>query len=208
MTAKLGFLGQPRDGWIVRGTLFDVAGREVLSDPLAGPVKADANTHNPYRAPLGKVTLQAEVPAPARWSSETPTLYTLVVSLHDGDGPAVEATSCRVGFRRVELGDRELLINGKAVMIAGMNRHEHHPVRGKAVTRADMIADITLMKRFNVNAVDHFSQLPGGLRDLRRVWPLSGRRSQYRGPRLPAPALLGSALRHAVPGTGPAHGRA
>ena len=127
--------------------------RAVLAEPLSGPVKADPNTHNPYAGPLNQVTLEAEVPTPAKWSTETPTLYTLVVSLHAGDGPVVEATSCRVGFRRVELGDRELLINGKPVMIAGMNRHEHHPVRGKAITRADMIADIRLMKQFNVNAV-------------------------------------------------------
>ncbi|HLZ84667.1 MAG TPA: glycoside hydrolase family 2 TIM barrel-domain containing protein [Caulobacteraceae bacterium] len=153
VTAALGFLDAPRDGWVVRATLFEAAGREVFGQPLSGAVKADATTHNPYRGPLGLVTLHAPVPAPAVWSSERPALYTLVVSLHDGDGPAVEATACRVGFRRVEIGDRELLINGKAVMIAGMNRHEHHPVRGKAITREDMIADIELMKRFNVNAV-------------------------------------------------------
>jgi len=153
VTAKLGFLDAPSDGWNVRVTLFDDAGREALAEPLNGAVKADAATHNPYRGPLGLVTLEAAVPAPAPWSSESPSLYTLVVSLHDGDGLAVESTSCRVGFRRVELGDRELLINGKAVMIAGMNRHEHHPARGKAITHQDMVADIELMKRFNVNAV-------------------------------------------------------
>ena len=153
VTTKLGFLDTPRDGWSVCAMLFDDAGREVLPEPLRGPVKADTATHNPYRGPLGLVTLEVAVAAPAPWSSESPSLYTLVVSLHDGDGPAAEATSCRLGFRRVELGDRELLINGKAVMIAGMNRHEHHPVRGKAITREDMIADIELMKRFNVNAV-------------------------------------------------------
>nr|QQZ51235.1 hypothetical protein JKL49_09085 [Phenylobacterium glaciei] len=118
--------------------------------------------HSPYRPALGQVTLEAAVPAPRRWSSETPNLYTLVVTLHRGDGPAVEATSVRVGFRRVELGDRELLINGKPVLIAGMNRHEHHPTRGKAITREDMLADVLLMKSFNVNAVrtSHYPNHP------------------------------------------------
>lgn len=153
VTARLGFTDPPRDGWIVRAELFDGHGRPVLTEPLTGPVKANATDHHPYRGPLNMVTLTANIPAPTPWSSESPALHTLVVSLHDGDGPAVEATSCRVGFRRVELGDRELLINGRPVMIAGMNRHEHHPVRGKAITRDDMIADIELMKRFNVNAV-------------------------------------------------------
>ncbi len=153
VTARLGFAGVPRDGWRVSAQLFDTAGRPVLDAPLSKAVRADPATHNPYYGPLNEVTLTADLAAPAAWSSESPALYTLVVSLHDGDGPAVEATSCRVGFRSVRLGDRALLINGKAVRIAGMNRHEHHPVRGKAITRDDMIADILLMKRFNVNAV-------------------------------------------------------
>jgi beta-galactosidase len=153
VTAKLGFLDQPRDGWRVSAMLYDASGRDMMSAPLTAAVKADATTHNPYRGPLGLATLEAAVLTPAAWSSERPNLYTLVVTLHDGEGPVVEATSCRVGFRRVEIGDRELLINGRPVLIAGMNRHEHHPVRGKAVTRDDMIADIRLMKQFNVNAV-------------------------------------------------------
>jgi len=95
----------------------------------------------------------AEVARPKLWSSEAPSLYTVVVSLISPEGELVEATSCRVGFRRVEMGDRELLINGRPVMIRGMNRHEHDPLRGKAVTREGMLADVKLMKQFNVNAV-------------------------------------------------------
>jgi beta-galactosidase len=155
LDVKLGFAGPPQDGWAIEAQLFDAAGRPVLDAPLRSPVKADPATHNPYRAPLSQVTLQARVAAPALWSSEAPNLYTVVVSLvRDAPGAEpIEATSCRVGFRRVELGDRELLINGKPVMIAGMNRHEHDPERGKAVTREAMVADIRLMKQFGVNAV-------------------------------------------------------
>jgi beta-galactosidase len=153
VTTRLGFADTPRNGWSVTVALFDAAGQPVLEAPLSKAVRGDPATHNPYFGVLNEVTLTADIPSPAPWSSESPALYTVVVSLHDGDGPALEATACRVGFRTVRLGDRALLINGKAVMIAGMNRHEHHPVRGKAVTRDDMIADILLMKRFNVNAV-------------------------------------------------------
>ncbi|HWF76467.1 MAG TPA: glycoside hydrolase family 2 TIM barrel-domain containing protein [Caulobacteraceae bacterium] len=155
LDVKLGFAAAPEDGWAVEAQPYDAAGRAVLDAPLTAPVKADPRTHNPYRGPLGQVTLQARVAAPALWSSEAPNLYTVVVSLvRDEPGAApLEATSCRVGFRRVELGDRELLINGRPVMIAGMNRHEHHPERGKVVAREDMLADIRLMKQFGVNAV-------------------------------------------------------
>ena len=155
LDVKLGFAAAPEDGWAIEAQLFDAAGRAVLASPPRAPVKADPWTHNPYRGPLGQAKLEARVAAPALWSSEAPNLYTVVVSLvRDEDGAApIEATSCRVGFRRVELGDRELLINGRPVLIAGMNRHEHDPERGKAVTREAMAADIRLMKQFGVNAV-------------------------------------------------------
>ncbi|MFZ3008691.1 MAG: glycoside hydrolase family 2 TIM barrel-domain containing protein [Phenylobacterium sp.] len=152
VTVKLGFPGEPDNGWEVEAQLYD-GDAPVLDKPLRRKVWSAVAGHNPYRPALGQVTLESAVPAPRQWSSETPNLYTLVVTLHRGDGPPVEATSVRVGFRRVELGDRELLINGKPVLIAGMNRHEHHPTRGKAITRADMLADVRLMKAFNVNAV-------------------------------------------------------
>jgi beta-galactosidase len=155
LDVKLGFAGPPEDGWALEAQLYDAAGRVVLEGPLRRAVKADPATHNPYRGPLGQVTLEAPVASPALWSSEAPNLYTVIVSLvRDEPGAApVEATSCRVGFRRVELGDRELLINGRPVLIAGMNRHEHDPHSGKVVTREAMLADIRLMKQFGVNAV-------------------------------------------------------
>jgi beta-galactosidase len=155
LDVKLGFDGPPQDGWAVEAQLYDAAGRAVLDAPLRKPVRADPATHNPYRGPLGQTTLETSVAAPALWSSEAPSLYTVVVTLlRDEPGAApIEATSCRVGFRRVELGDRELLINGKPVLIAGMNRHEHDPRAGKVVSREAMLADIRLMKQFGVNAV-------------------------------------------------------
>lgn len=153
VTTRLGFVGRPQDGWRVETQLYDAAGEPVLEAALASTVRADNRGSNPYRGPLGRAMQTAQVSRPALWSSESPALYTLVVSLISPDGQMVEATSCKVGFRRVELGDRELLINGRPVMIRGMNRHEHDPVRGKAITREGMLADIALMKQFNVNAV-------------------------------------------------------
>jgi beta-galactosidase len=85
---------------------------------------------------------------PRLWSAEEPALYTLTVTL---DG--AEPLSCGVGFRTVEVRDGLLRVNGRPVRIHGVNRHDHDDVRGRAVTRALMEADVRLMKRFNVNAV-------------------------------------------------------
>ena len=153
VTTRLGFTGAPQDGWTIQSQLYDAAGQPVLDEPPAKAVRADNRRHNPYGGPLSRIVQTAEVARPSLWSHETPELYTVVVSLISPDGKLVEATSCRVGFRRVELGDRELLINGRPVMIRGMNRHEHDPVRGKAITPESMLADVRLMKQFNVNAV-------------------------------------------------------
>ena len=85
--------------------------------------------------------------SPRHWSAEQPALYTL--ELRAGG----ETISVRTGFRRVEVRDRQLLVNGEPVRIGGVNRHEHDDARGRALTRATMEADVRLMKQFNVNAV-------------------------------------------------------
>lgn len=153
IVTQLGFSAEPEDGYAVEAQLFDANGKAVLKRALRGAVKAKIYPHNPYATPpLNHCIFETEIKNPKLWSSETPHLYTVVVSLLQGN-TTIEVTSCRIGFRRVEMGDRELLINGKPVMMRGMNRHEHDGVRGKAVTREDMIRDIELMKQFNVNAV-------------------------------------------------------
>lgn len=90
---------------------------------------------------------------PLPWSAETPNLYTLIVELKDSDGKAIEVTTTRLGFKRVEVCEREMLINGKPVIIHGVNRHDHDPLTGKTVSHETMIQDILLLKQFNFNAV-------------------------------------------------------
>ncbi len=96
--------------------------------------------------------LVQEVRQPALWSAEVPNLYTLAVELRHGEN-VLEATNIRTGFRSVEVRDRQLLINGKPVFIAGVNRHEHDDRAGKALSRERMREDAVLMKQFNINAV-------------------------------------------------------
>jgi beta-galactosidase len=98
-------------------------------------------------------TLALELPGVAPWTAETPNLHDVAVSLHDDTGAEVDRVGLAVGFRRVEIRGHELLVNGRAVLIKGVNRHDHDPRRGKAVTRASIEADVALMKRHNINAI-------------------------------------------------------
>jgi len=99
------------------------------------------------------IELTIPVAGPSLWSAENPYLYTLLVTLKDQYGTTSEVQRLSVGFRQVEIVDGRLLINGVPVLLQGVNRHEHDPERGKAVTEESMIQDIRLMKQFNISAV-------------------------------------------------------
>ncbi len=149
ITAQMGFGTQSEKDWQFEAQLFDAQGNAVFEAPLRQSVNTQGGyTYNRYQG-----VFDQKIEAPQRWNHETPHLYTVVVSLIAPDGQAVDFTSCRVGFRRVEMGDRELLINGKAVLIKGVNRHEWDETTGKVISRESMIRDIKLMKQHNFNAV-------------------------------------------------------
>ncbi|MEC9456611.1 MAG: glycoside hydrolase family 2 TIM barrel-domain containing protein, partial [Candidatus Neomarinimicrobiota bacterium] len=103
-----------------------------------------------------------EVNDVSQWSAEIPHLYTLVLSLQDLDNKKMEYVSCRTGFRSVELKNGQMLVNGKPIIIKGVNRHEHDPIMGRTVSDESMVMDIKLMKKFNVNAVrtSHYPNHP------------------------------------------------
>ena len=99
-----------------------------------------------------KHTLKFDVKDVKKWSAETPDLYTLVATVKHNDRE-LEAIPVKVGFRKVEIKNAQLLVNGQPVLIKGANRHEMDPDKGYVVSRERMIEDLTLMKRFNINAV-------------------------------------------------------
>lgn len=138
------------EGCRVRLQLYSPNGKPLFGRPPERSVPAD---DNPWSRANPEVTLERTIRSVRQWSAERPDLYTVVVTLVGPTGKTVEVTSCRVGFRRVEVRDRELRINGKPVLFRGVNRHDHDDVRGKAVTRESMLADARLMKQFNINAV-------------------------------------------------------
>lgn len=87
------------------------------------------------------------------WSAEEPRLYRLYLYVKNDEGQILEFIPQKVGFRRFEMKDRIMCLNGKRILFKGVNRHEFNPVRGRAITREDMLWDIRFMKQHNINAV-------------------------------------------------------
>jgi beta-galactosidase len=149
LKAKIGFPRQPEESWLVEAQLFDPKGKAVFKKPLRSTVPVG----DPFTWPRLQAEFDEPVKKPLLWSAELPHLYTIVVTLKSPEGKAIESTAARVGFRSVEVRDRMLLVNGKRVLIKGVNRHDHHDTKGKALDRATMRLDAVTMKRFNFNAV-------------------------------------------------------
>ncbi|MEI8238193.1 MAG: glycoside hydrolase family 2 TIM barrel-domain containing protein [Actinomycetota bacterium] len=150
VTAEVGFTTQPCAGYTVSAWLCDPKGRRV-GKPQVSPVP-----HAFTRAYLfeGFLTHHTwSVPKVRAWSAESPSLYRVDLELLDETGRVLERTHQLIGFRHVELRDRQLLGNGQPVWIFGVNRHDHHPERGKAVTVDDMRLDLLTMRRHNITAV-------------------------------------------------------
>lgn len=100
-----------------------------------------------------EVATEIPVSAPVLWTAETPVVYTLLLSLPGPDGETRAVYRQPVGFRTVEIRDRQLWVNGVSVKLQGVNRHDFHPDYGYAVPDAAMVRDVELMKRLNVNTV-------------------------------------------------------
>jgi beta-galactosidase len=107
----------------------------------------------------------AVVSSPKKWSAEDPNLYSMVLTLKDPSGNIIEAENTKVGFRKFELKDGQMKINGTAIMFKGANRHETDPNTGRTIPMSTMITDITLMKQYNLNTVrdSHYPNDPAWL---------------------------------------------
>lgn len=94
-----------------------------------------------------------KVENPALWSAETPVLYDLLLEVMDENGDVMEVIPQRVGFRRFEMKDHVMTLNGKRIVFKGVNRHEFSSVSGRYVSREELIKDLVTMKRNNINAI-------------------------------------------------------
>ena len=101
----------------------------------------------------GSAKFSFQVGNPYKWTAETPYLYTLYITLQEQDGKVLEVVPQKVGFRKVEIRDRQLLVNGQPILIKGADRHEMDPYGGYVVPLERMIQDIQIMKQMNINAV-------------------------------------------------------
>lgn len=127
--------------------LLDATGKTVHSQKSSATISAGQTS---------KLALSALIKKPLQWSGESPNLYTLLLTVGN------ELSSCKVGFRTVEIKNSQLLVNGKVITVKGVNLHEHHDVTGHYIDKATMLKDIEVMKRNNINAVrtSHYPHSP------------------------------------------------
>ncbi|MBB3126185.1 beta-galactosidase [Paenibacillus rhizosphaerae] len=116
--------------------------------------KANRATLQPGPLEDVRFSMVETVQAPRLWSAEDPQLYTLLITVRDQETSAVqEVRRLEVGFRDIVIADGQMFVNGKPVVIKGVNRNEFHAERGAVITMEDMEEDIVLMKRHNLNTV-------------------------------------------------------
>lgn len=150
-------------GYSLVANLYDAAGKLVNEKEMTAPVDtmlnlsakgAILNARTPQRGYSKWGWMSCSVDNPNLWSAETPYLYTLRLCLKNKEtGDIVEQVEQKVGFRDIKIHDGQLLVNGKAVRLRGVNRHEFSSTMGKVMTEEAMLRDIKLMKQGNVNAV-------------------------------------------------------
>lgn len=136
------------DTFSVEMELVDATGKTVVKKKSEGVQKVLGNYQTIYQ-------ISEKVLGVKTWSAELPYLYTLYITLKDKKGEVLEVIPARVGFRSVEIKDNNFLVNGKRVLLKGVNRHEHNAKQGHTLTREDMRKDLEMMKKLNVNAVRH-----------------------------------------------------
>jgi len=133
--------------YTVEASLYDWDNNPVFEAPMQYTV----NFENGETEVVASMSRNVE--NPLKWSAEKPNLYKMVLILKDETGKAIQILSSRVGFREIELKDGQVKINGKAILIKGVNRHEVHPDVGYAMTKEQILEDVLIMKRFNINAI-------------------------------------------------------
>jgi beta-galactosidase len=147
--------GQSQGVHQVEAMLYDGDQQTLWEEPLRVGIQTSGHAKQ-------SVEFSAHMDRPAKWSAESPYLYTLVLRLWNEEGTLLETESCKVGFRKFEIEDGLMKINGEVIVFKGVNRHEFDRDRGRSVDAESMLADILLMKQYNINAVrtSHYPNNP------------------------------------------------
>lgn len=137
------FQANPGSRGVVTVAILDNSGKPVLR--IDQKFNASSDTFQ-------KITLKGKVSNPLKWSAEYPNLYDCIITLKNEQG-ATSYTGAKIGFRKIEIKNSQLLINGIATIVRGVNRHEHDDVHGHVPVKEMLLKDIRLMKELNINAV-------------------------------------------------------
>lgn len=125
-------------------SLLDKSGKAIYNKQENFNVNADS---------IQTLKFQTTIKNPLKWNAETPNLYDCVLTLKDQKGAVISIIASKIGFRKIEIKNARLLVNGMAISVHGVNRHEHDDVTGHTTTKELMLKDIKLMKELNINAV-------------------------------------------------------
>ncbi|MBZ9685847.1 beta-galactosidase subunit alpha [Clostridium estertheticum] len=141
-------------GFSVKCSLFDMSNRDICEFEYSDIAIEKENCI--------KILLEKKILSPNKWTAETPYLYTLIVELEDSAGETFYSVPLKIGFRKIEVKDGNFTVNGKIIMLNGVNRHDFNPETGRTVTRKNMLDDVLLMKKHNINAVrtSHYPNHP------------------------------------------------
>ena len=137
--------------------------RVTLRDAMDNPIMTLKSENFTVQKSVERtISLKGNVTNPLKWTAETPNLYKVGIELVAANGKAVQAFVVHTGFRKIEIKDGLFLVNGQAIKIKGVNRHEFDMHNGRTITSESMIEDILLMKRHNINAVrtSHYPNHP------------------------------------------------
>jgi beta-galactosidase len=158
VTAKVrNYSAGPALDHTIEVSLLNPDGKPVGKNPLM-----TAKTGTIVAGTDAVLEMQAEVKNPKKWSAEIPNLYIIMLALKDSSARTIEVERCNFGFRKVEVKDGQILVNGVPTIFKGVNRHEHDPDYGFTVPVSRMIQDIKLIKQANMNIVrtSHYPNQP------------------------------------------------
>jgi beta-galactosidase len=147
--------GKEIPGYVLKAQLYDANNNAVLEKSIDKKVDEIINEIHPRLDQAKFGLMETKIINPKKWSTEEPYLYKLILSLEDSVGNVLEVKTCKLGFRSIEFRktDSKLLINGKLTYLYGVNRPDHHPTKGKALSREDILQDVKTIKQFNFNCI-------------------------------------------------------